>query len=136
MREVDEEGRKYLNGFCDAFAIALHDAGYGEIAAWTNWHVDPDFDDERFPEPFHVVVVDRDTGEWMDVRGKHTRLPDSTSLIGKPVAVTLEPCTREEAIHLLTFEGVSDNDIDQAREHAVKLGMISDQRMKSNLAMG
>lgn len=96
---------RYGTGYCDAMAIALHDAGLGDLAVWTLWHADED--GEEWSEPVHMAVTDG-CGRWTDAFGTHVGMPGNLlSLHGVPVAVTLEPCSRDEALFVFTMEGVA-----------------------------
>ena len=127
MKLLMEQWRKYLEesssvcsiykrGLCDAYALALHKMyGYG-MAVVRGWFPDDlgDEDEEAY-EDCHLVGV-KDDGTFVDVDGdKSEEDLKKDCFFHNPVTrITIEPVSEEEAKHLFTVEGVTDEQIQDA----------------------
>ena len=127
MKLLMEQWRKYLEesssacsiykrGLCDAYALALHKVfGYG-MAVVRGWYPDDlgDEDEEAY-EDCHLVGV-KDDCTFVDVDGdKSEEDLKKDCFFHNPVTrITIEPVSEEEARHLFTIEGVTDEQIQDA----------------------
>jgi len=116
---------KFRTGMCDAFAIALHKLTNLPLGSWTGFYFD-DLEEEYVPETCHVCCVKSfENLEWIDVDGLHKGQPDNCHFINKIEYMKLLPITVEEAYNIFSMEGVSQQEIEIAKDY-----ILSDPKFK------
>jgi hypothetical protein len=114
LNESKDPRSIFRTGLCDAMAIALHEITKLPLGVWRGTYID-DYDEEEAYEDCHMcVVVSFPQHKYLDVDGIHTDMPNCY-FSNQITEVNLVPISRQEAIHTFTMEGVTVDDIEDAK---------------------
>ena len=113
----------YRTGMCDAYAIAQHQmTGLPIFLIQGKWW-DDEYE-EWATEPCHLVVKDEESGKYIDVGGEKTEeeLKQDCHFMNADKIEEIEfvKVSPEEAREIFTTEGVSDEEIEDAKNFIEK----------------
>jgi len=111
-----KKSNKFGSGYCAEFALALHEKTGYPIAVILGHYRDEDTDEE-YTEPSHCfVMIDSQNG--IDCYGERSinSMIEESYFSSKPIKITIEQVTPEEAINTFSMEGAIPEALKEARE--------------------